>query len=213
MKMDYTPTLSARAAFAPPRKAAPAAKPAPAPSGKYVVQTMMMFVFMQMADDTVVELFNCPLVKGGYKWEKAKIREAFNNLHKRRRRVLTEAELEGFDDLVCHIADQCTPNLDLIKTEARSEFAQKLPYGQIEAATLLGVAYGCIKAAQRLNNHIAGRNISLLTQAMEALGEICDRVGFRPLNKGVWIDEDYCAEAWKKIIDKTASECVKNLQK
>lgn len=207
MTMEYIPTISPRAAFATPRKTTIAATADP--SGKNVVLTMMMFVFMQMADDIVVELFNCPLVKGSYKWEKAKIRETFTNLRKRRRRVLTDAELEGFDDIVCYITDQLTPNLDLIKAEARTEFAQKMQYNQIEAATLLGVAYGCLKAAQRLNNHITGRNISLLSQAMEALGDICDRVGFKPLNKGVWIDEDYCADAWKKMLDKTASECVK----
>lgn len=174
---------------------------------KYVIQMMMMFVFVQSAEDVLVELLNTQHVKGAFKWEKAKITESFNTLRKRRKRLLTQQEMDIFDDIVCFIADKCFSNLEHIKNNARAEFAQKIPYDQIEAAVQLGTSYGCVKAAQKLNKILVGKQNNVFDQILDNLGSICDKIGFRALNNGIFITPDYCADAWEKMIKKVGEEC------
>lgn len=169
----------------------------------------MLFIFLQLADDTIVELFNLPQFKGKFKWEKAKIKDEFRKLRMRSKRALTSRELEYMDDVVCYVTDLCTPHLDYIKNMARTEFAQKMPYNQIEGAVYLGTTYGCIRAAQRLNQLALHKNLSGLEVIADALGDMCDNAGFHGLNKDIEIKENYCAEGWTKLIEKVKTECIK----
>lgn len=158
-----------------------------------------ILVMSQLAQDLMTEFRNLPEIKEKFRYECSKFCEVFNQMRKRLKRTLPSKAFEDFENDICDIVDGCDENVEWVRNMITTEMTNKISYNKIKAATLIGMIGGLIDIIRTVHSRINGKRNMEYDKIYDYLKYIDDRMGFKPMNKGVEIDFASCNTAMTQM--------------
>lgn len=163
-----------------------------------VARNTEMHVYLQLCRDIMSELSNLESVKP-LRYETRSAYDSFNQLRKKMNRLVGSEDLEKFEECIVLIADQSAGDVDWVKNMLRTQMVNKVPYNQLDAAILIGVAGGFLDVSRQLFRHLFGRDSGDLDKAYSHLKRIDKELKFSMLNEGQEIDFAECRKAMEAM--------------
>lgn len=163
-----------------------------------VARNTEMHVYIQLCRDLMSELSNLESVKP-LRYETRSAYECFNQLRKKMNRLVGAADLEKFEECIVLIADASTKDVEWVKSMLRTQMVNKVPYNQLDAAILIGVAGGFLDVSRQLFRHLFGRDSGDLQKAYMHLKRIDKELKFEQMNDNSEVDFAECRKAMEAM--------------
>lgn len=166
-----------------------------------------MLALATMTEDIVGDLMKLPQIKGKYTSYCRTILSKLNGYRRYLKRTISREKCDKFQVAICDIVDDSETHVKWCMTMVRDILVNKIPYQDVEAAALLGVAGGYIDIMQQIHQALYGKKSHEYADVYFYLKHIDTALDFQMLNDDKQPDYESAKAAMVKMFTEIGLNC------